>query len=52
MKDIILLTKILFKGSLNQNKKKANNSSLSLGKIVIFTLLYAYLAGLVRVYQL
>ena len=46
MRDIILLTKILLKGSFNQNKKNGKKG-LSIGKIVLFTLLYAYLAGLV-----
>ncbi len=46
MKDIILLTKILFKSSLNKNKKNGKEGH-SLGKIVLFTVLYAYLAGIV-----
>ncbi len=46
MRDIVLLTKILFKGSLNKNKKNDKKGS-NLGKIVLFTALYAYLAGIV-----
>ncbi len=45
MKDIILLTKILFKGSSNRQKNSKSRSSF--GKIILFGLLYVYLAGII-----
>lgn len=44
MKDIILLTKILFKSSLNN---KAKSSKKGFGKILFFIILYLYLAVIV-----
>lgn len=46
MKDIILLTKILFRGSINaKNQVKKNNSGF--GKVLLFIFMYLYLAGLI-----
>lgn len=46
MKDVILLTKILLKGSSSQYRN-SEKSKFSLGKLILFGLLYAYLAGIV-----
>lgn len=46
MKDVILLTKVLFKSSLNKSKKNVKKG-LNIGKILLFILLYVYIAGII-----
>lgn len=44
MKDVLLLTKILFKSSLNKNSSKKESK---IGKIILYALVYTYIAGFV-----
>ena len=44
MKDVLLLTKILFKSSLNRNSSKKESK---FGKIILYLFVYAYIGGLV-----
>lgn len=46
MKDIILLTKVLFKGSIN-TKGKVGKKNYGFGKILLFIFVYLYIAGLI-----
>lgn len=46
MKDIVLLTKVLFKGSIN-TKNQLEKKSSSFGKILLFIFVYLYIAGLI-----
>jgi ABC-2 type transport system permease protein len=47
MKDVILLTKILFKSSKSNTKKKFKKKSDLFFTIIIFLFIYAYLAGVI-----
>ena len=44
MKDVLLLTKILFKSSLNRNSSKKESK---FGKIILYLFVYAYIGGFV-----
>lgn len=44
MKDVLLLTKILLKSSFNKN---SNKKELSLGKILLYVIVYGYIVGIV-----
>ncbi len=44
MRDVLLLTKILLKSSFNKN---SNKKGFSLGKVLLYVLVYGYIAGIV-----
>lgn len=47
MKNVILLTKILLKGSSTQFKESNSKKSNEVGKVIFFLLVYLYIAGFV-----